>query len=247
MLHATRHLACRVVDLTQATDDIRILRLAPPAGARVDFRAGQYAKLGFGTLPPRDYSMAGIPGEPLLEFHIRDVGDGASRYAVRQLAIGEEVTVAGPMGDAFLRPDHSGPIIAIAGGSGLAPMKSIVETALHLGLTQEIRLYFGVRIERDLYLVEHFERLAASHRNFRFIPVVAEPNEPTRWRTGMVGDAVLADIADPAGSKAYLAGPPPMVEAAVAQLRARGLPAADIHADPFYSEEENHRRVHNLK
>jgi CDP-4-dehydro-6-deoxyglucose reductase/ferredoxin-NAD(P)+ reductase (naphthalene dioxygenase ferredoxin-specific) len=150
------------------------------------------------------------------------------------------------MGDAYLRPEHPGPIIAIAGGSGLAPMKSIIETAVHLGLTQEIRLYFGVRTERDLYLVEHFEQLAVTHGNFQFIPVLAEPAGATRWRTGLVGDAVLADIASPAGSKAYLAGPPPMIEAAVAQLRSRGLAASDIHADPFYSEEENRRRAQNL-
>jgi NAD(P)H-flavin reductase len=242
MHQTTRCLACRVVELAQATDDIRILRLAPPAGARFDFRAGQYAKLGFGRLPLRDYSMACAPDEPLLEFHIRDVGDGASRYAVRQLAIGETVTVTGPMGDAYLRPEHPGPIIAIAGGSGLAPMKSIVETALHLGLALDIHLYLGVRNERDLYLVEHFERLAAAHGNFRFVPVVAEPAGATRRRSGLVGDAVLADITNLVDSKVYVAGPPPMVEAAVAQLRSRGLPAADIHADPFYSEEENRRR-----
>ncbi|MGH6930262.1 MAG: naphthalene 1,2-dioxygenase, partial [Dongiaceae bacterium] len=174
------------------------------------------------------------------------VGDGASRYAVRRLAVGEAVTVAGPMGDAYLRPEHPGPIIAIAGGSGLAPMKSIVETALHLGLTQDIHLYFGVRTERDLYLVEHFERLTAIHRYFRFIPVVAEPNEPARWRRGLVGDAVLADITNLACSKIYLAGPPPMVEAAILQMRARSISAADIHADPFYSEEENRRRSGDL-
>ena len=242
MDQATRHLACRVVDLIQATNDIRILHLAPPAGAQFDFRAGQYAKLGFGTLPPRDYSMANAPHEPLLEFHIRDLGDGASRYAVRRLALGETVAVEGPLGDAYLRPDHPGPIIAVAGGSGLAPMKSIVEAALHLGLTQDIRLYFGVRTERDLYLVDHFDQLAARRSNFRFVPVVAEPLGASRWRTGVVGDAVLADIPDLSASKTYLAGPPPMVEAAIAQLRARGLPTADIHADPFYSEEENRRR-----
>ncbi|MGE0117100.1 MAG: FAD-binding oxidoreductase [Dongiaceae bacterium] len=235
-------LACRVVGLEPATHDIRILRLAPPAGERLVFRAGQYVKLGFGALPPRDYSMASRPDEPLLEFHIRDVGDGASRYAVRRLARGETVTVAGPFGDAYLRADHPGPIIAIAGGSGLAPMKSIVEAALHCGLPQDIRLYFGVRSERDLYLLDHFARIAAAHANFRFIPVVAEPTGASPWRTGLVGDAVLADIADFTGYKTYLAGPPPMVEATVAQLRSRGLPAADIHADPFYSEEENRRR-----
>jgi naphthalene 1,2-dioxygenase ferredoxin reductase component len=239
---ATPALVCQVADLMQATDDIRLLRLAPPAESRFEFRAGQYAKLGFATLPPRDYSMAGAPGMALLEFHIRDVGDGASRYAVRELAIGETVTVRGPLGEAYLRAEHPGPIIAIAGGSGLAPMKSIVEAALHLGLRQRIDLYFGVRSERDLYLVDHFERLAATHGNFRFIPVVAEPTGASRWRTGLVGDVVVADFAHPAGSKAYLAGPPAMVEAAVAQLAARGLPVADIHADPFYSEEENRRR-----
>jgi naphthalene 1,2-dioxygenase ferredoxin reductase component len=235
-------LACRVIGLEPATHDIRILRLAPPADERLAFRAGQYAKLGFGALPPRDYSMANRPDEPLLEFHIRDVGDGASRYAVRRLALGETVTVAGPFGDAYLRAEHSGPIIAIAGGSGLAPMKSIVETALHQGRQQDIRLYFGVRSERDLYLLDHFAWIADAHANFHFIPVVAEPSGASRWRTGLVGDAVLADVASVVGYKAYLAGPPPMVEAAVAHLRGRGLPAADIHADPFYSEEENRRR-----
>jgi len=233
---------CRVVDIEDATHDIRMLRLEPPPGVRFDFHAGQYAKLGFGALPPRDYSMANTPGEPLLEFHIRDVGDGASRYAVRQLGRGETVTASGPLGDAYLRDEHAGPILAIAGGSGLAPMKAIVETALRRDPSREIRLYFGVRRERDLYLVAHFERLAAAHARFRFVPVVAEPNESSARRSGMVGDAVAADAADFLNTKAYLAGPPPMVEATVALLHARGLSAADIHADPFYSEEENRRR-----
>jgi naphthalene 1,2-dioxygenase ferredoxin reductase component len=235
-------LACRIVNLVDATHDIRILWLEPPATPRFDFRAGQYAKLGFAALPPRDYSMANPPGEPLLEFHIRDVGDGASRYAVRHLVRGETVSVSGPLGDAYLRDEHAGPIVAIAGGSGLAPMKAIVETALARDPMRAIRLYFGVRRERDLYLVEHFGRLASTHRRFRFIPVVVEPSGPSSWRGGLVGEAAVADIADFTHSKAYLAGPPPMVEATVALLRARGLAAADIHADPFYSEEENRRR-----
>ncbi len=236
------HLTCRVVGLEPATHDIRVLRLAPPAAAPFEFRAGQYARLGFGKLAPRDYSMANRPDQRILEFHIRDVGDGASRYAVRRLALGETVTVAGPMGDAYLRGEHPGPIVAVAGGSGLAPMKSIVETALQLGLTQDIRLYFSVRSERDLYLLGHFDGIAEAHDNFRFMPVVAEPVEASRWRAGSVGDAIIADIADLAGCKAYLAGPPTMVEAAIAVLRSHGLAADDIHADPFYGDEENRRR-----
>jgi len=240
MAAAAPSIACRVIGLEQATHDIRILRLE--SAMRFEFRAGQYAKLGFAALPPRDYSMASRPDEPHFEFHIRDVGDGASRYAVRRLAFGETVSVAGPLGDAYLRDDHRGCLVAIAGGSGLAPMKSIVETALRLDPSREIHLYFGVRAPRDLYLLDHFMGLARGHRNFRFMPVIAEPSGSSPWRTGLVGDVLAADMANLGGTKAYLAGPPAMVEATVALLRSRGLPAPDIHADPFYSEEENRRR-----
>jgi CDP-4-dehydro-6-deoxyglucose reductase/ferredoxin-NAD(P)+ reductase (naphthalene dioxygenase ferredoxin-specific) len=185
--------------------------------------------------------MANRPGAPLVEFHIRDMGNGPSRYAVRELKLGETVSLIGPMGGAYLR-EHGGPIIAVAGGSGLAPMKSIVDAALHQGLRQEIRLYVGARTARDLYLVEHFERLAAAHANFRFIPVLSEPAGPTAMRTGLVGELVAAGVADLPGAKVYLAGPPVMVESTVSLLLARGVDAVDIHADPFYGDAEARRR-----
>jgi CDP-4-dehydro-6-deoxyglucose reductase/ferredoxin-NAD(P)+ reductase (naphthalene dioxygenase ferredoxin-specific) len=235
-------LTCRIAELEAATPDIRILRLAPPANAGFDFRPGQYAKLGFGQLPPRDYSMASRPGAPLVEFHIRDMGNGPSRYAVRELKLGETVSLTGPLGGAYLRAEHAGPIIAVAGGSGLAPMKSIIDAALHLGLRQEVRLYVGARTARDLYLVEHFDGLAAAHANFRFIPVLSEPEGPTAMRTGLVGELVAADIAALPGAKTYLAGPPIMVESTVSLLLARGVDQADIHADPFYGDAEARRR-----
>ncbi len=237
-----RRLTARVAGIEDATHDIRILRLVPVEGAPLAFRAGQYARLGFGALPPRDYSMANRPGEPHLEFHIRNVGDGASGYVAHRLATGEEVTVEGPLGDAYLREDHDGPVIAIAGGSGLAPMKSIVETALGRGGTQPVHFYFGARDERDIYLEGRLRELEAAHPQFRFVPVLSEPSRPTARRQGLVGDAVAADFPSIAGAKAYLAGPPAMVEAAIDLLRARGMAPADIHADPFYSEEENRRR-----
>jgi CDP-4-dehydro-6-deoxyglucose reductase/ferredoxin-NAD(P)+ reductase (naphthalene dioxygenase ferredoxin-specific) len=237
-----RTYTCRIAELEAATADIRIIRLAPPANARFDFRPGQYAKLGFGELPPRDYSMASRPGAPLVEFHIRDMGNGPSRYAVRELKLGETVSLLGPMGGAYLRAEHGGPIVAVAGGSGLAPMKSIVDAALHLGLPQEVRLYVGARAARDLYLVEHFERLAGAHANFRFIPVLSEPESPTAMRTGLVGELVDAGIDDLPGAKVYLAGPPIMVESTVSLLLARGVDPEDIHADPFYGDAEARRR-----
>ena len=242
--HPLRDLGCRVTALDDMTHDIKRLRLKIEAGGPFTFSAGQYAAVGFAGIAPRDYSMANAPADggqdnPEIEFHIRHLAGGASSaYVSNTLRLGEAVRVQGPYGTSFLRENHSGPIVAIAGGSGLAPIKSIVETALATGMPQPIRLYFGVRDERDLYLEDHFTALAAKHENLGFIPVLSEPRGPTKRRAGFVHQAVAADIADFDGSKAYIAGPPVMVEAASALLEARGMRREDIHADAFYTEAE---------
>jgi naphthalene 1,2-dioxygenase ferredoxin reductase component len=238
VVHPQRRLACRVVDVAALTHDIKRVRLAIESGGPFTFSAGQYASLRFAGLPPRDYSMANRPDEAVLEFHIRRMGPGsASAYVVDKLAPGEEVIAEGPYGASWLRDKHTGPIVAIAGGSGLAPIKSILDTALAQGLRQPIHFYFGARDERDIYLEEHFRALAARHANFRYTPVLSAPSRGTRRRVGLVHEVVAADLADLDGAKAYLAGPPVMVEAATALLaEARGMRRQDIHADAFYTE-----------
>jgi naphthalene 1,2-dioxygenase ferredoxin reductase component len=239
VLHPERRLTCRVVGLDALTHDIMGVRLAIESGGPFTFSAGQYASLRFGNLPARDYSMANRPDNSMLEFHIRRMGSGSvSAHVSERLRLGDAVTVQGPFGTSYLRDKHTGPIIAIAGGSGLAPIKSIIDTALDQGLRQPMRLYFGARDERDIYLEDHFRALAAQHPNFRFIPVLSSPSGATARRVGLVHEAAAADLADLDGAKAYLAGPPPMVEAATALLRERGVQRSDIHADAFYTEAE---------
>ena len=234
----TRRLDCRVAGIEDVARDVRVV-LLDAAGRRFPFRAGQYASLGFGDLPPRDYSMANPPHRAPLEFHVRRMGaEGVSDYVARALRPGQRVTVEGPYGDAWLRRDHAGPILAVAGGSGLAPIKSIVETAIRSGTTRAIHLYFGVRDEPDIYLEDHFQSLARAHPNVRFVPVLSDPAGPTGRRSGTVADAVAGDFEGFGGFKAYLAGPPAMVEAAEQVLSARGLDPGDIHADPFFLEAE---------
>ena len=134
------------------------------SGGPFDFSAGQFASVTFAGCAPRDYSMANVPGDPILEFHVRrSVGGTVSAYVAETLKIGDSVRVEGPFGASYLRESHRGPIIAVAGGSGLAPIKSIVERALAQKLPQHIHLYFGVRTERDLYLHDHFAALAKKH------------------------------------------------------------------------------------
>ena len=243
-MHPIRHLDCEVIEVGAATHDIRIVRLAIQAGGPFDFSAGQYASVVFAPdragerrLPPRDFSMANRPGGDTLEFHIRLMPGGAvTPYVAGTLAPGEHVRVVGPYGNAFYRPRHAGPVLAIAGGSGLAPIKSMVEEALARGAMQPIHLYFGARAERDLYLEAHFRALAAQHPNLKFVPVLSEPDAPTARRTGYLSEAIGKDFADLDGFKAYLAGPPIMVETCTQVLKRRGLARQNCHADAFYTE-----------
>lgn len=234
--HPSRRLTCAVTAIEPLTPEIHRLCLRIEGGGPFSFTAGQYAAVAFDGHPPRDYSMASLPGGDRLEFHVRDMGHGASHHVAHGLAVGDRVRVEGPHGTAHWREGHRGPILAIAGGSGLAPVGAIVQAALAAGAAQPIHLYIGARDERDLYGVEAFEVLAVAHPNLTVVPVLSEPSGPTGRRTGYVGAVAAADFEDLDGAKAYLAGPPAMVEATVPLLEAKGLRRADIHADAFYTE-----------
>ena len=238
-VHASRRLSCRVARIDLATHDIRILSLDIESGGPFDFTAGQYAAVGFENLPARDFSMASVPGEEPLEFHVRLVAGGeVTRHVLNSLRVGDPVSVSGPMGTAHYRKNHRGPILLVAGGSGLAPIKSIAESALGGGAGQEVFLYFGARAERDVYLENRLSALAARHPNLRVVTVLSEPDGPTGRRTGWLADALAEDFDDLDGFKAYLAGPPVMVERCTEWLLALGLARRDCHADAFYTDAE---------
>jgi CDP-4-dehydro-6-deoxyglucose reductase/ferredoxin-NAD(P)+ reductase (naphthalene dioxygenase ferredoxin-specific) len=244
VVHPRQVLQTRVLSLDNATHDIKRVRLEVPSGDPFYFSAGQFVSVNFEGCAPRDYSMANVPGDPVLEFHIRlgqpsstSAPGSTSTYVFEKLKVGDPVRVEGPFGASHLREAHRGPIIAIAGGSGMAPIKSIVERALALGMPQHIYFYFGVRTERDLYLHDHFVALAQKHENLHFIPVLSEGDGLTR-RCGLVHEAVAADWEELDGCKAYLAGPPAMVEAATVLLERRDMRRLDIHADAFYTAAE---------
>lgn len=239
IVHPVRHMRCRVARIEDPTHDIRRLWLEVVSGGPFIFSAGQFAKVTFAGQPARDYSMANSPGQPQLEFHIRHLPGGtASAYVAGELKVGDQVQVEGPYGASYLRELHSGPILAVAGGSGLAPVLSIVETALAKGMLQPIRLYFGVRDERDVYHQQRLSDLANRHANFSAQIVLSEPAADTGRPTGFVHLLVRKEHPDFDGCKAYLAGPPPMVEAASRMFTAGGMRPGDIHADAFYTESE---------
>ena len=244
--HPRRRLGCRVASVEPLTHDITRLRLAIEAGGPYDFTPGQYAEITLAGHPARDYSMANGPDDAALEFHIRAVPGGAVSTAVReQLSVGDVVRVEGPFGIAYWRARHDGPVLALAGGSGLAPVKAIVEQALASGFAAPIRLWHGVRDERDVYLEDHFRGLAAAHPNLDYRVVLSEPSAPTERTTGMLADLLAAEPAslaeNPDTTRVYLAGPPVMVESCLASLYGRGIAREHCHADAFYTAAEKAR------
>ena len=221
-----------VVDIKEIAEALHHVRIEPDGGP-MQFLAGQYADVQFGDHPPRSFSMANRPDETVLEFVIRHMPDGlASHHVATELKVGDSVRLKGPYGDAYWRAKDL-PIIAVAGGSGIAPIRSIVRTALQLGHRQSIHMYLGVRDEPSSGVIKEFQRIADLNNNFRFDPVLSTPREVTERRVGHVHEAVGQDYSCFDGQVIYCAGPPVMVDAMSELAKAKGADTGSIFADRF--------------
>jgi naphthalene 1,2-dioxygenase ferredoxin reductase component len=230
------NIECVVKKLTKVTDDIYILNLKINSEKEFKFKAGQYAELYFDQCKEKHFSMANPPSTNELEFHIKTLDGGeVSDYVKNTLEIGETIKVKGPFGNAYLRDGHKGPIIAVAGGTGLAPILSIIQASQDIKMKQPIQVYYGAQSEKDLYFVKQFEEMIQNNKNLSFFPVVMEPSKSKELRSGLVTDVVIENIKDFDGYKAYLAGPPKMVEAAEKILSSHGIRKVDMHSDAFYT------------
>jgi len=140
----------------------------------------------------------------------------------------------GPLGSFYLREESDKPVIFIAGGTGFAPIKGIIEHALHLRLQRKMVLYRGSLALRDLYLSELAPRWEAEH-GIAYVPVLSDPRPEDDWsgRTGLVHHAVLEDFPDLRGYQVYCCGAPAMVEAAHKDFVAAGLPENEFFSDAF--------------
>jgi ferredoxin-NAD(P)+ reductase (naphthalene dioxygenase ferredoxin-specific) len=233
--HPAKILKATVSAVDRVTHDIVRLRLR--TAKPLEYSPGQYATLQFTPAHVRPYSMAGLPGDDELEFHIRVVKDGlVSGYVDRELKVGDTVRVSGPLGTSYLRTKHEGPMLCVAGGTGLAPVLSIVRGALESGMRNDIHVYFGVRSERDIYCTDTLAGLAERYSNLKVHVVVTEGSDDPALRSGIVTEAVAADWSSLAGWRAYLCGAPPMVDAATLVARERGIDTNHIYADAFYAK-----------
>lgn len=230
-------LPCRVHKLERLADDVMMIKLKLPANERLQFLAGQYIEFLLKDGQRRAFSLANAPhADALLEIHVRRIpGGNFTEHVFTQMKEKDIMRIEGPLGSFFLREDSNKPIILLAGGTGIAPIKGLVEHALHIGIKRPMRLYYGAKDRTGLYLSGLAEQWAATYPHINYIPVLSEPAVNDAWtsRTGLVHAAVLADHPDLAAYQVYACGAPAMCETAKREFTARGLPADEFFADVF--------------
>jgi CDP-4-dehydro-6-deoxyglucose reductase len=227
----------RVYRIRRPADDVAILDLRFPAGTKVAFKAGQYLQVLFDGEEPRCFSMANAPrANDGVQLHVRIAPGGLfGERILPTLATGDELSLELPFGAFALRDEapHR-PVLMVAGGTGFAPMQSILDDALARHPDRKFILYWGSRDTKGLYALDQVERWKRRHPNFSFVPVISGPTDDVTVRKGLVHEAVLADHVSLAGYDVYVCGAPGLVQAAKSAFVAmQGLPPEQFFADAF--------------
>lgn len=237
--HPIVELNCRITARHKLSPDIWQLVLEIDGDTPLQFNAGQFVEVRVpGTDEWRAYSMANAPGDGrTIELIIKEIPNGRfSSVLAQSLAVGDGLSVRGPYGQ-FKVQDGSAPIVMVAGGSGMAPILSMLRLLDAERSQREMVFYYGVRSTNDLICSVEIATIAATLPGFRYVPVVAQTDESGSWggEVGLVTDAIERLSGDLRSSDAYLCGPPAMIDAAIEVLKRKGMFAARIRFDKFVS------------
>ncbi|MDR2188624.1 MAG: 2Fe-2S iron-sulfur cluster binding domain-containing protein [Azonexus sp.] len=229
-----------VTAIETLTPTIKAVRITLDA-AGMRFQAGQYINLelpeGIGS---RAFSIASPPAaSPEIELNVRIVPGGqGTTYIHEQMRVGEKIRLTGPYGRFFVKKSARTPVLFMAGGSGLSSPRSMILDLLDEGFALPITLVYGQRHRGELYDHEQFVELAARHANFTYLPALSDEPPESDWTgfRGFVHEAAKAHFNnDFRGWKAYLCGPPQMVDAAITALMQGRLFERDIYTEKFIS------------
>ena len=208
----------------------------------LQFQAGQYINLEVEAFPgqSRAFSLANAPdGGDVVELNVRIVPGGqVTAWLHQQLQVGDRLKLSGPYGRFFVKKSANVPLIFMAGGSGLSSPKSMIEELLGEGCTLPMTLVYGQRNRAELYYDGEFRALAEKYPNFSYVPALSDEPAGSDWdgARGFVHEAAKAHFAnDFRGHKAYLCGPPAMIEACVTTLMQGRLFERDIYMEKFFS------------
>jgi NAD(P)H-flavin reductase len=221
--------------LERLAPDVMLVELTLADGGTLAYEAGQYLNVVLEDGVRRSYSFT----EPSattgrIPLHVRHVPGGRfTTHVFQALRVGDALQVEGPFGAFVLREPDDKPLIFVAGATGFAPVKSLLEQAFRMGISRPLHLYWGVRHRRDLYMADLAEGWQREHANFRFVPVLSEASPEDRWdgRRGLVHEAILADFPDLAGTAIYACGSMQMIRTAQPAFVAHGLAEEFCYSD----------------
>lgn len=233
-----RTLPARVHRLTRAAPDVMIVELKLPANERLQFLAGQYVDILLKEGRRRSFSLANAPhADDVLELHVRQVPGGQfTGHVFANMKERDILRLRGPLGSFFLREESTKPMLLVAGGTGFAPIKAIVEHAIAEGSKRPMHVYWGGRGPADLYLLPLAEQWATQHAHVTFTAALSDSPNDEGWegRNGLVHEVAMTDRPDLSGYQAYVCGSPAMVSAARRDFLARcHLPQEEFFADSF--------------
>ena len=244
-------LPVRIERAVPLSHDVMGLYLRLPAAEEFRFQAGQYIDVMLPGGRRRSFSIASPPHDArVLELHVRRVAGGEfSAPLFDQDARSALLTIEGPLGK-FVYRAGAAPMLLVGGGTGLAPLLSILRHVTANGIERNMTLYWGVRGERDLYahaqiegLVERAGRSFGGRAPLRYVPVLSEPSAEWRGSRGFVHEAVLEDIEDLGKYDVYAAGPPAMIAAVRHEFCARGVAANRLYFDSFDYAPDSRQRT----
>lgn len=229
---------CQIAQINQLNKDVRQVFLRLPENNTIEFQPGQYAEIQLQKNGSSAFSIANAPiGKPEIELHIRYVPDGGSCDEVTALLNQRSpLNVKLPQGECVLKPENNNTQIFLAGSTGFAPIKSMLEYCFHNRRQQELYLYWGGVRQQDLYLHELALEWDQQHNNFHYIPALSDPSPSSNWqgRNGFIHKCLLEDFNDLSSNiEIYAGGSPGMVYAALNDFEKHGLPQDKIYSDVF--------------
>ena len=232
----------QVASIRDLTYDIKEITLKLKDPPEIALRAGKYIQFvvpAYELTPDpvyRAYSVSSIPSaKDLVELEIRLVPNGiCTTYVFTRLKVGDEVKINGPYGDFYLR-ESDRDIIFIAGGSGMAPIKSMLLDMAENGSSRKATYFFGARAVRDLFLVDELRELEKRLPGFKFVPALSNPLPEDKWQgeTGLITEVLARHFQALDHHEAYLCGSPGMIDAAIKVLKSKGLPDELVFFDKF--------------
>jgi CDP-4-dehydro-6-deoxyglucose reductase, E3 len=232
-----KSLPCRIERTEQLAPDIMAVFLRLPANEYFHFMPGQYLDIMLPQNRRRSFSIASTPGDgQLIELHVRRVSSGEFTQRLFDGMLDKALLrVEGPLGQFWFRRESPRPALLIGGGTGYAPLRSMLHSLLEVGDRRPLHLYWGAQTARDLYEDEQIRALCSQHPNLQYVPVLSAPHAADRWqgREGWVHAAALADHPDIARFDVYASGPPVMVETIRSEFTEHGLPVEQLFFDSF--------------